>query len=109
MSAIGDRLFITESENITLNSLIFATALMAYLLNDITAVQARNFVNQHILENFGEVLSAQEEADIGVIKTFYDGLSAALKSEFRDKLISYTLILQNGLISVEFWDEEMGL
>ena len=109
MSDIGNRLEVTASEDVTLNAFVFGSYVMAFIVDDATAAQARNRMNDHITENGGSVLTSAEETNIQSMKTHYNGLATDAQHEYRDKLIAYAQQLQDGRITVAQWDSLMGL
>ena len=111
MSAISARLVDPDTP---LASSVFVAAVSAFLMGDATANQARDFINNHILDNQGSVLTASEEADIGgggtSIKSHYDGLPNNTQRLFYlFRLQHYSQQVQTGNITESVYDGLIGL
>ena len=113
MSNISARIVPNANNDIEMNAQVFAAAVGAFLMGDASALQARDFINAHITENFGNVLTAAEEADIvgagTSLKTVYDGMTNANQAKYLIKLIMYSQQLQDEKITEAVWDGLMGL
>jgi len=95
-----------------LNSVVFAISVMTYLLDDATAEDAFEIINFHKAGNGSGPLSAEEEDDIRRMKDHYRRLNHKGRGEYLDKLPAYSQLLTEeatGIVTVEWWDENMGL
>ena len=105
MSDISTRIVPDPVLDVTLNAYVFGSAAVAFILRDRSAAELRTMVNNHITDNGGAILTAAEESDISDMRTFYDGLSNFDKHAYRDKVILYSQLLQDGHITEAVWDE----
>lgn len=117
MSNIANRMMPGFEGGFELNGVQFSTIMMAYLLGDISALQAENRVNALLAMNGATALNAAEITELGNMKSSYDSLNSVGKAEYRDKLVSYTQFFQESQsfpneadkITVAQWDTVLGV
>lgn len=109
MSAIGIKLQPDPDLGVTLNALLFADSMTAYLLGDVTLEQEVTFLNNHLADNGGTSVDATVESDLVAMKAIHDSLILTFRSDYREKLKSYSQMLQDENYTLEFYDAAMGL
>lgn len=107
MTAIGRLIHKEPNETIVLNSLVFGSYCMALMLDDFGFEEIWKALDGHMSKHKFS-LSEEEKTEIIIMKGYYDDLKPDEQSRYRDKLIAYAQLLQDGHISVAEWDVFMG-
>jgi len=113
MSLLSARLVPDDDKGIILAANKFIDVLTVNFNGIRDTGTARAFLDRHIESNGGLALTDAEVAEIGVIKTHYNTLSAANKAAFLHKVRSLTTILQEDfgdpVVTEAWWDNQVGL
>lgn len=100
MSNISTRLATDDA----LNPTVFGRAVNLFLESVLPVDRIRDFLNDHITENTGQVLTTAEESDIAAMKTYYGGLTVHNKAVYRDSIKDLSEFLRDGRVTEAEWD-----
>lgn len=114
MSDISARLISLPGIGVRLNAQVFHAGMVGFLIGDFTAIQVLTFLNDHIAENGGTSLTANEQMDLSGPAPSLEATYGALTTDgaralWFHRLSSYTQELQDGGITQATWDNQFGL
>lgn len=94
---------------ITLSSVHFSAAMMAYLLGDLSIKKASDILDIDRQSHGENKIGERHKSNLKSMKTAYQALSPVQKAEFLLKMAHYPNLLQNGLVTEGWFDGRMGL